>query len=134
MPPPQPQPQLTHVAPPRLLILAQPNPNPNNRQEHQAPNGETSHPAYVVEVQKVNLRSGRVIPDNHHPSPPIEVEEEKEEGNTQIQYPTFPERLIHPSQHTPEETKLLGELEILCVKIPLLQAIKDVLIHNRFIK
>jgi len=38
---------------------------------------------------------------------------------------------IHP---TPEETELLGELKHLCVKIPLLQAIKDVPIYNRLIK
>jgi len=33
-----------------------------------------------------------------------------------------------------EETKLLGELKNLCVKIPLLQAIKVVLIYNKLIK
>jgi len=37
-------------------------------------------------------------------------------------------------QPTPEETKLLGELKHLCVKIPHLQAIKDVPIYNRLIK
>jgi len=34
--------------------------------------------------------------------------------------------LVHPKQHTPEEAKLLGELNNSCVKIPLLWAIKDV--------
>ena len=87
-----------------------------------------------MEIQEVNLRLGRVLLDKNTPSPPVEVEEEKEEDNTKIQQPPFPERLIHPSQHTPEETKLLGELENLCVKIPLLQAIKDVPIYNRLIK
>ena len=42
--------------------------------------------------------------------------------------------MIHPSQHTLEETELLRDLENLCVKIPLLQAIKDVPIYNRLIK
>jgi len=37
-------------------------------------------------------------------------------------------------QPTPEETELLGELKHLCVKIPLLQAIKYVPIYNRLIK
>jgi hypothetical protein len=36
--------------------------------------------------------------------------------------------------YTPEEDELLGELKSLCVKIPLLQAIKDVPIYNKFIK
>ena len=79
-----------------------------------------------MEIHEVNIRLGRVILENHPPSPPIEIEEENEEDNTQIQQPPFLEHLIHPSQHTLEETKLLGELEKLCVNIPLLQAIKDV--------
>ena len=33
-----------------------------------------------------------------------------------------------------EETELLGELKQLCVKIPLLQAIKDVPIYNKLIE
>jgi len=37
-------------------------------------------------------------------------------------------------QPTPEETELLGKLKHLCVKIPLLQAIKDVSIYNKLIK
>ena len=120
MPPPQPQPQLTHVSPPRLpQIIAHPNPNSKNRQTQQATNGETSYPAYAMEIQEVNLRLGRVLPDKDRPSPPVEVEE-KEEGNTQIQQPLFPRRLIHSSQHIPKETELLGELKKLCVKIPLL--------------
>ena len=120
MPPPQPQPHLTHATPPRLPILAQPNPNPNNRQTQQAPSGETSYPTYAMEIQEVNLRSGRVLLDNHPPSPPVDFEEEKEEGNTQIQQIPFPKRLIHPSHQNSEETELLEELENLCVKIPLL--------------
>ncbi len=38
------------------------------------------------------------------------------------------------TQPTPEEIELQGELKHLCVKIPLLQAIKDVPIYNRLIK
>ena len=48
--------------------------------------------------------------------------------------PPFPERLSQPHQPTPEETEILGELENLCVNIPLLQAIKDVFIYNKLIK
>lgn len=87
-----------------------------------------------MEIQEINLRSRRVLPYNQPPSPPEELEEEKEESVPQANPPPFPERLIHPIQHTLEETKLLGELKNLCVKIPLLQAIKDVAIYNRLIK
>jgi hypothetical protein len=105
----QPQPQLTHPTPPKQPQMpAQPNLNPNNKQAQQVYSGETSYPAYVVEIQEINLRSGRVLPDNHPPSPPEELEEEKEESTPQVNPPPFPERLIHPNQHTPEEVELMG--------------------------
>ena len=112
---------------------AQPNPNQNNRQAQQVYSGETSYPTYVVEIKEINLRSGRIIPDNQPPSPHREVEEEREESNLKVN-PPFPERLAQPPQPTLEETELLGELENLCVKIPLLQVIKDVPIYNKLIK
>jgi len=40
--------------------------------------------------------------------------------------PPFPERLTQPLQPTPKEIELLEELKKICVKIPLLQTIKDV--------
>ena len=55
-------------APPRQPQMpAQPNPNPNNRQAQQVYSGETSYPTYAVEIQEINLRSGRVLPDNQPP-------------------------------------------------------------------
>ena len=71
------------------------------------------------------MRSGRVLPDNQPPPSPREVEEERKEINIKVN-PHFPERLAQPLQPTQEETELLGELKILCVKIPLLQEIKYV--------
>jgi len=50
-----------------------------------------------MEIQEINLRSGRVLPYNHPPSPPKEFEEEKEESVPQVNPPPYPERLIHPS-------------------------------------
>jgi len=79
-----------------------------------------------MEIQGINLRFGRVLPDNQPPSPLKELEEEKEESFPEENSPPFLEIVIHPNQHTLEETKLLGELKKPCVKIPLLQAIKDV--------
>jgi hypothetical protein len=102
LPPPPSQPQLLHPAPPKQPQMpAQPNLNPNNRQAQQVYSGETSYPAYVVEIQEINLRSGRVLPDNQPPSPPEELEEEKEESVPQANPPPFPERLIHPSPAHP---------------------------------
>ena len=72
--------------------------------------------------------------DNQPPSPPREREEEREESVPKLNPCPFFERLTHPIQHTPKETELLGELKNLCVKIPRLQAIKDVPIYNTLIK
>ena len=76
-----------------------------------------------MEIQEINLRSGKVLPDSQ--PPPREVEEDKEESEPKAN-PPFPERLSMTIQPTPEEAELVGELKHLCVKIPLLQAIKDV--------
>eukprot|EP00253_Pinus_taeda_P021375 PITA_21375 len=86
---------------------AQPNPNPKNRQAQQ------------------------VLPECQ--PPPLEEEEEKQESEPQA-IPPFPERLTVTTQPNLEEDELLGELKQLCVKIPLLQAIKDVPIYNKLIK
>eukprot|EP00253_Pinus_taeda_P006669 PITA_06669 len=101
---------------------AQPNPNPKNREAQQVYSGETSYPTYVVAIQEINLRSGRILPVNQPPSPHRDVEEEREESNLKID-PPFPERLAQPLQPTPEEIELLEELKNLCVKIPFLQVI-----------
>jgi len=68
-----------------------------------------------------------VLPNNQHP--PMEVEKNKEESEPKA-IPPFPKRLSTIVQPTLEETKFLGELKHLCVKIPLLQAIKDVPIRG----
>ena len=80
-----------------------------------------------MEIQEINLRSVKVLPDSQ--PPPKEDEEEKQESEPKV-IPPFPKRLIGTTQPTPEEIELLGELKQLCVKIPLLQAIKDVPIYN----
>jgi len=110
---------------------AQLNPNPNNRQAQQVYTGETSCPTYAVEIQEINLRSEKTLPDRQ--PPPLEDEEDKQESEPKA-IPPFPERLTITTQPNPEEDELLGELKQLCVKIPLLQAIKDVPIYNKLVK
>jgi len=48
--------------------------------------------------------------------------------------PPFPERLNQPFYPTPKGNELLGELNNICVRIPLIQAIKDVPIYNKLLK
>ena len=106
----------------------------NNKKAQQVYSRETSYLAYVVEIQEINLQFGRVLQDNHPPSPPEEIEGEKEESVPQVNSPPLPKRLIHRSQRTLEEVEILGEVKNFCVKIPLLQDIKYVPIYNNLIK
>ena len=87
-----------------------------------------------MEIQKINLRFGRVLLHNQPPSPPRESEEKREESMPRVNPPPFLERLTGPVQPTPEENELLVELKNICVKIPFLQAIKGVPIYNKLIK
>ena len=84
-----------------------------------------------MEIQEINLRYGKVLPDIQ--PPPKEDEEEKQESEPKS-IPRFPKRLTGTTQPNPEELELLGELKHLCVKIPLLQAIKDLPIYKKLIK
>ena len=68
-----------------------------------------------MEIQEINLGSGKTLPDSQPPPPEDEEDHQESEPN-------------------PEEDELLGELKQLCVKIPLLQAIKDVPIYNKLVK
>jgi hypothetical protein len=52
----------------------------------------------------------------------------------QPQTPPYPERLQEKKMYTSEKKELLGELKNLCIKIPLLQYLKDVPIFNKYIK
>lgn len=87
-----------------------------------------------MEIHEIDLRSMRVLPDNQTPSQPKESEEEREESMLRLNSPPFPKKLTHLVQHTPKENELLGELKNICVKIILLQAIKDVPIYKKLIK
>ena len=91
------------------------NPNPNNRQAQQVYTRETKCPTYVVEIQEINLRSGKTLPCRQ--PPPLEDDEDKHESEPKA-IPPFLERLIVTTQPNPEETELLGELKNMCVEIP----------------
>jgi len=49
-----------------------------------------------VEIQEINLRSRRVLPDNQPLPPPRESEEEREESMPKVNPLPFPERLTQP--------------------------------------
>ncbi len=130
-------------------IPAQTVPNPNNRAERPAYNVEegTSYP--TLPLQNINLRSGRVL----HKDSPITYKQEANTKNEnemtnqrkpnddtkdkQMQplHPPFPDRLVQmkPPLSIPQ-FDVLDELKNVYIKIPLLQAIKDIPIYTKAIK
>jgi hypothetical protein len=107
-------------------------------------------PSYsILPLQNIHLRSGKVLPKD---SPVIiekQIEQEEipsteklsidnqiQKGKTlNIQTPPFPERLVkEKSPISLPEFDVLDELRNVCVKIPLLQAIKDIPIYTKAIK
>ena len=95
-PSPTSEPQFLHPTPPKQpQIPTQPNLNLNIRKAQQVYSGETSYHAYVMEMEEINLRSRRVLPENQPPSPPRESEEKREESMPRVNPPPFTERLTH---------------------------------------
>eukprot|EP00253_Pinus_taeda_P024888 PITA_24888 len=130
-------------------IPAQTVPNLNNRAERPAYNVEegTSYP--TLPLQNINLRSGKVLQKD---SPIIDKREENIENENEMTnqnksnddardkkmqplHPPFPDRLVQikPPLYIPQ-FDVLDELKNVYIKIPLLQAIKDIPIYTKAIK
>jgi hypothetical protein len=136
------------LARPQLPI--QPDLNPNSRGVHQT--DILNLPSYSIstaDLYEMNIRSGRTIDAQ---PPPVTIEQLDSEGKEsepiskepkqtdrnqaspvkQHQFePPYPERLTLSKSSPQAEFDLLGELENLFVKIPLLQAMKDVPIYAK---
>jgi hypothetical protein len=107
-------------------------------------------PSYsILPLQNIHLRSGKVLPKDSpvNTEKPIEqgkntstdklpLDNQIQQGETSnIQTPPFPERLV--KEKIPislPEFDVLDELRNVCVKIPFLQAIKDIPIYKKAIK
>jgi hypothetical protein len=114
-----------------------------------------------VPLQEMQLRSRKVL-DRKRPSVVIQEEEEEEETTKQstdntrweaviilknqesklpqnepsqiTKVPPYLDRLVIEKPTTQLEFDILNELKNICVKIPLLQAIKDILIYSKVVK
>jgi hypothetical protein len=113
-----------------------------------------------VPLQEIQLRSGKVS-DRQRPSVVIQEEEEEEttkqpmddtrwedviipknqdpklpqnEPSQITKVPPYPDRLVIEKPTTRPEFDILNELKNICVKIPLLQAIKDIPIYSKVVK
>ncbi|XP_059070597.1 uncharacterized protein LOC131860231 [Cryptomeria japonica] len=117
----------------------QPNLNPNNKPSQPIYNNEVAnyptYPINVVELEGVQLRSRKVLQ-----GPTItEIEEEAEEIPIKEPpfSPPFPNRLLSkPVSKEPAQIEfdLMNELQNVNIKIPLLQAIKDIPIYNKTVQ
>lgn len=145
---------------PHLPIQTNLNPNNKSVQQAKTPN----FPAYYIapfECNEIYLRSGKIVDST---SSPIVVEQPEEEnmiaGMKQSRpeslaaspqpttipdirvttaakdtyFPLYPERLSLVKADPQREFDLLGELNNLFVKIPLLQAMKDVPIFAKTVR
>ena len=145
------------------MLLAQPIPNPNNKPA-QALNGielQTlpSYAILTIPIHEIQLRYGRVVNDRPKSSVIIREENEEEDPDevmndailqdvpnipvhthtqqepTQEQIiPPFLEQLAIEKPVIHPEYDILNELKNVCVKMPLLQAIKDIPIYSNLIK
>ncbi|XP_059077911.1 uncharacterized protein LOC131876508 [Cryptomeria japonica] len=146
MPPPN-----VSALPKATQLPSQPMPNPNNKQlqqQHVYTTDPNQYPTYVVNISDIHLRSETTLPT---PSPSVITEildeghiyqsaknspipsrpEQQESSNT----PPFPQRLeAKPTKQKEPIFDIMDQLKNLCVKIPLFQAINDVLIHGKAIK
>eukprot|EP00253_Pinus_taeda_P029985 PITA_29985 len=153
-PPPINPPQLQLPSNPQphrpTQIPAQPVPNPNNRAERLTYNVDEGPSYPTLPLKNINLRYGKVL---HKESPAADKQEENEENENETPIQRKPNDDIKNKQmqplHPPPfldrlvQTKLpmsipqfdvLDELKNFYIKIPLLQAIKDIPIYTKAIK
>jgi hypothetical protein len=92
----------TSVPPKKPQLPTQPAPNPNNKQVQPVYNNDTTYQTYSVELQEINLRSGKIL--QQQPKL-IENEESEKENITlpQPQAPPYPEILQERKTYTSEE-------------------------------
>jgi len=132
----------------RPQLPVQPNPNPNNNKALQVINVQ-NQPVSPVQCNDIHLRSGRIVEpiinDITHLDKEEAVNEKSANNNaetvestpnntTQTTSPPFPEHLAPTKTLEPLAFNILGELQNLYVKIPLLQALRDVPIYARTVR
>jgi hypothetical protein len=125
----------------RPQLPVQPNPNPNNKavQCIDVYNQPTLS-LLPAQCNDIHLRSGRVVepaiadvtsPDKEETQEHDAPEKVQSSSNNAAETTPFPERLALTKAPEQPAFNLLGELQNLYVKIPLLQALRDVPIYAR---
>eukprot|EP00253_Pinus_taeda_P022524 PITA_22524 len=134
----------------RPQLPVQPNPNPNNNKALQVIDIQ-NQPIFPMQCNDIHLQSGRVVKpiiDDITSSNSDKEETRKDKSSiknvgtvesssnktTETTEPPFHERLALTKTLEPLAFNLLGELQNLYVKIPLLQALRDVPIYARTVR
>jgi hypothetical protein len=124
----------------RPQLPVQPNPNPNNKAVQCIDvYNQTTLSLLPAQCNDIHLRSGRVVePTIADVTSPDKEETQEHDAPEKVQSSSnnaettpFPERLALTKTPEPPAFNLLGELQNLYVKIPLLQALRDVPIYAR---
>ena len=140
------------LAPPRSQLPAQQNPNPNNGRPTQPTQvvGLVTYPDYSISSMNYNdihLRSRKTLTKEKHrisieylnedvqneelePKKYQEPSKDKD-FHLELQNPPYQEMLHLQKPFTHPKFDFLGELKNVCVKIPLFQDIKDMLIYSK---
>lgn len=108
-----------------------------------------------VGVNDLQLRSGRVVKPKKQKQPRVIIEEKSEEETpdhskryvtirpipthsetlqSSSNWPPYLERLVVEKNDPTPESSLASELRNICIKVPFLQAIKEIPICKKFIK
>ena len=106
---------------------------------------------FPLSLPEINLRSGKVvtqperieeileedsleIPEDETTPEPTKSSGPQESSSSHMIWPPFPERLEMEIKTKQNEFDLVFELRNMCIKIPLLQAIKDIPIYAKTMK
>ena len=127
----------------RPQLPVQPNPNPNNKVV-QVIDIQNQSIFPTMQCNDIHLRSGKIVEPiiddiTYSDSDKEETEKHKKSQppsnkSVEITEPPFPERLVLTRMPETPAFNLLGELQNLYVKIPLLQALRDVPIYARTLR
>jgi hypothetical protein len=129
----------------RPQLPVQPNPNPNNKAVQCIDiQNQPILSLFPAQCNDIHLRSGKIVEpiiddvtssdSNKEEIKKHDVPEEVQSSSNTVAEttkPPFPERLALTKTPEPPAFNLLGELQNLYVKIPLLQALRDVPIYAR---
>jgi hypothetical protein len=96
-----------------------------------------SNPAVIIQKENDNHseeENTQTTPAEEEASPPIPITSQSVQVPQKINLPPYPKRLLVRKLDPPLHKDIEDELRNVCIKIPLLQAIKDIPIYSKIIR